>query len=42
MDALSLYDLYVQLVAVHGWSQEAYEAWLSAELISSFVQHSDA
>jgi AcrR family transcriptional regulator len=42
VDALSLYDLYVQLVAVHGWSQEAYEAWLSAELISSFVQHSDA
>ncbi len=42
VDALSLYDLYVQLVAVHGWSQEAYEAWLRAQLISNVIQPSGA
>jgi AcrR family transcriptional regulator len=42
VDALSLYALYVQLVAVHGWSPETYEAWLGAELISNVVHPSSA
>jgi len=42
VDALSLYDVYVQLVAVHGWSTDAYEAWLSAQLVSCIVQRPGA
>ena len=38
VDACSLYDVYVQLVLVHGWSQDAYEDWLAAQLISVVLQ----
>lgn len=37
VDALSLYEVYVQLVIVHGWSPDAYEAWLASELISTIA-----
>jgi len=35
MDALTMYDLYAQLVGVHGWSADAYERWLSGQLLSA-------
>ncbi len=34
VDALTLYDLYAQLVGVHGWSPDAYEAWLTDQLVA--------
>lgn len=37
VDALTLYDLYAQLVEFHGWSADAYEAWLRAHLVSGIV-----
>lgn len=35
VDALTLYDVYAQLVGFHAWSPDAYEAWLRDQLISS-------
>jgi len=35
MDALTMYDLYAQLVGVHGWSADTYERWLSGQLLSA-------
>jgi len=35
MDALTMYDLYAQLVGVHGWSADAYERWLSGQLLAA-------
>jgi AcrR family transcriptional regulator len=35
MDALTMYDLYAQLVGVHGWSADVYERWLSGQLLSA-------
>ena len=35
LDALSMHDLYAQLVGVHGWSADAYEHWLSGQLLSA-------
>jgi AcrR family transcriptional regulator len=32
VDALTLYDLYDQLVGFHGWPPDTYQAWLTAEL----------
>jgi AcrR family transcriptional regulator len=32
VDALTMYDLYEQLVGVHGWSSDAYETWLTDQL----------
>lgn len=34
VDALTLYDLYAQLVGFHGWSPGAYEAWLTDQLVA--------
>ncbi len=34
VDALTLYDLFAQLVGVHGWSADAYEAWLTDQLVT--------
>ena len=31
--ALTLYDLYAELVGVHGWTPDAYESWLAAALV---------
>ena len=31
--ALTLYDLYAELVDVHGWTPDAYESWLGAALV---------
>jgi AcrR family transcriptional regulator len=33
IDALTLYDLYAELVDVHGWTPDAYESWLGAALV---------
>lgn len=33
LDALTMHHLYAQLVAVHGWSADAYERWLSGQLL---------
>ncbi|MFC8730971.1 TetR/AcrR family transcriptional regulator [Luteimicrobium sp. NPDC057192] len=35
LDALTMYRLYAQLVGVHGWSPDEYEAWLGAQLVGS-------
>ncbi len=35
VDALTLHDLYAQLVGVHGWSADAYERWLSGQLLAA-------
>jgi TetR/AcrR family transcriptional regulator, regulator of autoinduction and epiphytic fitness len=32
LDALTLPELYAELVAVQGWTSDAYEAWLAATL----------
>ncbi|MEW6223008.1 MAG: TetR family transcriptional regulator [Chloroflexota bacterium] len=31
--ALTLYDLYAELVDIHGWTPDAYESWLAAALV---------
>lgn len=36
-DALSLYEVYAQLVDGHGWSEEAFEAWLAEQLIATIT-----
>jgi AcrR family transcriptional regulator len=33
LDALSLHDVYVQLVGVHRWTPDEYESWLAEQLI---------
>jgi len=35
VDALTMYQLYAQLVHVHAWSPDDYEAWLKAQLITA-------
>jgi AcrR family transcriptional regulator len=32
VDALTLYDVYAALVLAHGWTVDAYEAWLAKQL----------
>lgn len=32
LDALTLHEVYAELVGVHGWTPDAYEAWLAATL----------
>lgn len=34
LDALTMHDLYAQLVGVHGWSPDDYEGWLRVQLMS--------
>jgi TetR/AcrR family transcriptional regulator of autoinduction and epiphytic fitness len=34
VNALTLYDVYAELVGVHGWSPDAYEDWLAAQLVA--------
>jgi AcrR family transcriptional regulator len=33
LDALSMYHVYDQLVGVHRWTPDAYEAWLAEQLL---------
>jgi hypothetical protein len=35
VDALTLYDVYAELVHVHGWRPEAYELWLAERLVDA-------
>ena len=35
VDALTLYDLYAQLVGHHRWTPDQYETWLAAQLLTS-------
>lgn len=35
VDALTMYRLYAQLVGVHAWSPDDYEAWLRTQLITA-------
>lgn len=35
VDALTMYQLYAQLVGVHAWSPDEYEAWLRTQLIAA-------
>lgn len=35
LDALTMHDLYTQLVGFHRWSPEAYEAWLRSQLVAA-------
>jgi AcrR family transcriptional regulator len=35
VDALTLYEVYAQLVVIHGWTPAAYEAWLRTSLIAA-------
>lgn len=35
VDALTMYQLYAQLVRVHGWAIDDYEAWLRTQLIAA-------
>jgi AcrR family transcriptional regulator len=37
LDALTLHDLFAQLVDVHGWSAEAYETWLAEQLVANLA-----
>jgi TetR/AcrR family transcriptional regulator, regulator of autoinduction and epiphytic fitness len=37
LDALTMYDLYAQLVGVHGWSPHDYEIWLRSQLMSALA-----
>lgn len=38
VDALTMYQLYAQLVVVHGWDPDDYEAWLRTQLIAAILQ----
>lgn len=38
LDALSLHDVYARLIDGHGWSADAYEAWLAEELIANLAR----
>lgn len=35
VDALTMYQLYAQLVGIHAWNPDDYEAWLRAQLIAT-------
>ena len=35
VDALTMYQLYAQMVGVHGWTPDDYESWLRAQLIAT-------
>ena len=35
VDALTMYDLYAQLVGYHHWSPDDYETWLAAQLLAN-------
>jgi AcrR family transcriptional regulator len=35
LDALTMHDLYAQLVGVHRWSPDDYEDWLRSQLVST-------
>jgi AcrR family transcriptional regulator len=35
LDALTMHDLYTQLVGIHGWSPDDYEGWLGVQLVSA-------
>jgi AcrR family transcriptional regulator len=35
LDALTLHDVYAELVGVHGWSPDAYEVWLGEQLVAN-------
>lgn len=37
IDALTLYELYAELVDVHGWSADDYETWLARALRSELL-----
>lgn len=37
LDALTMHDLYTQLVGVHGWSPDDYEEWLRSQLMSALA-----
>ena len=37
LDALTLHAVFAQLVDVHGWSAEAYEAWLAGQLVANLA-----
>ena len=34
VNALTLYDVYAELVGVHGWRPDAYQRWLAEQLVS--------
>jgi len=35
VDAITMYDIYAQLVGHHRWSPDDYETWLAAQLIAN-------
>lgn len=35
VDALTMYRLYAQLIHIHGWTSDEYEAWLRAQLLAT-------
>lgn len=37
LDALTLPEVYEELVGVHGWTSDAYEAWLAAALVRELL-----
>jgi AcrR family transcriptional regulator len=37
LDALTLHDVYAQLVDAHRWPADAYEAWLAEQLIANLA-----
>jgi len=41
IDALTLPELYAELVDVHGWTADAYEAWLATALRRLAIETSD-
>jgi AcrR family transcriptional regulator len=41
IDALTLPEVYAELVGVHGWTADAYEAWLASALRQLVVETSD-
>ena len=41
LDALTMHDLYAQLVGFHRWSPESYEAWLHTQLDTALVPPSE-
>jgi AcrR family transcriptional regulator len=41
LDALTLHDLYAQLVDTHGWTASDYEAWLAEQLVATLARRPD-
>lgn len=41
IDALTLPEVYAELVGVHGWTADAYEAWLATALRRLVIETSD-